>query len=282
MRDHCTPLSYLLDKYQHNLYLDTTQHHHHSFHSPFHHRKHHQTINNNNNNIELNDSKGDAGHSLHSTFDSTRTLNHHQQDETITTHEKPTLSTYKYKSNGMRSIPIQEQQQHDHASETNKKKEELLTDYMKRNQLRMVEAKSNGNCLFNSISLALFDGEHKNFQLRQLCVDWIEENLDSIVKDGIKIRDLIFLREDQSNISDYLHDMRQEKEWADYCCLNALANLLECELEVVYVNYQENEWIVKSEIQVEPINRPTGLLLTKIRLMYIEDLKHYNLLIKCK
>ncbi|KAG2385703.1 hypothetical protein C9374_003518 [Naegleria lovaniensis] len=171
-----------------------------------------------------------------------------------------------------------------------------LSQLMSRKHLRLIHATANGNCLFNCISLALAQSEEYHSQIRQKCVDWIETHLDTSVSQdgGIKVRDLIFLSPYQESIEDYLHEMRKDREWADYCCLNSLANLLNVQLDVYYVNMLEDgDWdhpssmVVKSKIKVLPTHVTRGefspsqrrkVPLKKIRVVYHEELKHYNLL----
>nr|CAG4712600.1 unnamed protein product [Naegleria fowleri] len=214
----------------------------------------------------------------------------HAVEEGATTHNKATTPS------SPQPVKKSHQQQEDSRSSHKNRKKELLSELLARKHLRLIHATANGNCLFNCISLALAQSEEYHTQIRQKCVDWIENNLDTPVSQdgGIKVRDLIFLKPFQETIEDYLGELRQDKEWADYCCLNALANLLNVQLDVYYVNMLEDgNWddpssmVVKSKIKVLPAQFVRGGVsqhrrhhgLKKIRVVYHEELKHYNLLV---
>ena len=157
-----------------------------------------------------------------------------------------------------------------------------LIQLLDRKGWRLIKATSDGNCLYNCMSRALFNNsEEYHMKVRQATVDWIESNLDTSVVNGVKIRDLIFLKSYHTRgIDDYLEEMRQDGEFGDYCCLNALSNLLQVAIDVYYVSHKSNQDTVYSKVKIRPIN---GLTTSKkIRLEYFEELKHYNLLVPLK
>ncbi|KAL9652265.1 hypothetical protein ABK040_011925 [Willaertia magna] len=179
-----------------------------------------------------------------------------------------------------------------HKEEGDTVKGENFLKFLNRKNLRRVRASPNGNCLFNAISLALFQTEEYHYKLRQLTVDWISKNLETIIipnetgdeGGGLQVKDLIFLKSYHESYEDYLREMSQDQEWADYACINALSNILNLEIDIYYVSIEGtipriDNMIVQSKVKVLPISMNKKVKPKKIRLEYNEGINHYNLLV---
>ena len=146
------------------------------------------------------------------------------------------------------------------------KKKEYLVDFLRKNNLRVKRANNDGNCLFNSLSLMLYGNERYSKYLREEAVLWIEENIEKEIN-GIKIKNMIFLKSSQKSYTDYLNDMLKDGEWGDYVCLIAICynrminvNLVIMDSNDIYVedidyiitnkNIAKNYWIQYNQCEL--------------------------------
>lgn len=119
-----------------------------------------------------------------------------------------------------------------------KKKKIYLVDFLKQNNLKVKRAKNDGNCLFNSLSLMIYGNERYSRYLREEAVFWIEENIEKEIN-GIKVKNMIFLKSNQKSYTDYLNDMLKDGEWGDYVCLLAICCNRMINVNLVIMGYND-------------------------------------------
>ena len=145
-----------------------------------------------------------------------------------------------------------------------------LEEFLEYSNKRLVQSNADGNCLFRSVSNCLLKTQSKHMVLRKLCVDWMTNNLDTIV-DGVPFRDTIFLKPNQRNVMEYLDQMSSDCEWGDFSCIVALSRVLNVKFKIVVIHNQ----CVTSVLDVEPEKD----VKETIWLAYDESCLHYNLIV---
>merc|ERR1712130_370192 len=148
-----------------------------------------------------------------------------------------------------------------------------LNEFLEYTNKRLVHSKADGNCLFRSISNCLFNSQERHLLCRDLCVQWMRQNLSTSV-DGVQFCDTIFLKNGQSTIDDYLNAMSKDGEWGDFSCIVALSRVLNVKFKIVVV--QAND-VVTSVLDVSPSEKST--IKETIWLAYDEASLHYNLIV---
>jgi len=139
-------------------------------------------------------------------------------------------------------------------------------DNLSKNELTLIKVMSDGNCLFNTLiqyihlndNIKEYFGNKYTFRinkgtsyekqaenLRQVTVNWLENNLDFILPTGLTIKDdikdSVIIDEEIEDIEDYLLDMRACK-YAGQTELYALSNILKKNLNVYVKEYDNDDY----------------------------------------
>lgn len=150
-----------------------------------------------------------------------------------------------------------------------------LNQFLKAYGLRVKLCSMDGNCLFNSLSVLLYGTEKYHQYLRQTAVEWIRLNQDYEIEGGVKVKDLIFFKENQNSIEDYLNDMSLTGEWADYCCLLAICYSNNLNINVAFMS--EDDSHVETIVEIRPMKQSSSGSIFWIQ--YNQCQMHYNALL---
>jgi hypothetical protein len=128
-----------------------------------------------------------------------------------------------------------------------------------------------GNCLFHSVSNALFDTEEKHMKIRSDTINWMKHNMDTKI-DGLEFKHCIFLEEGET-IEDYIQRMSQNGEWGDFSCIVAMSRNYDIWFKIVFVVNGKAESIIDVKPEHDNVKNT-------IWLAYSERAKHYDLLVR--
>ena len=176
-----------------------------------------------------------------------------------------------------------------------------MKNHLNKKDISIVKVDGDGNCLFKCIVQQLhinknirhlvnnfysfkmsrsnlFDDESD--KLRQLTVDWLENNLDHILPTGLTIKDdikdIISEYEDINSVDEYLLEMR-DLRYAGQLEIYALSNILKKNINV-FTNSNNDFYSIGMGNIYNKSNKDDIYLYHNLMDMYDENSHHYNLI----
>ena len=106
------------------------------------------------------------------------------------------------------------------------------------NKMKVIKSTPDGNCLFRSVSMGLYNTEDQHINLRSQAVHWMRNNLDTEIEKGLLLKHTLALdeitgemteNERRTQVENYLKRMGHIGIWGDYNCIVALSRCLKPE-----------------------------------------------------
>ena len=176
-----------------------------------------------------------------------------------------------------------------------------MKNHLTKKDISIIKVDGDGNCLFKCIVQQLHINKNirhlvNNFysfkmsrssllddesdKLRQLTIDWLENNLNHILPTGLTIKndikDIISEYEDINSVDEYLLEMR-DLRYAGQLEIYALSNILKKNINVFTNNYNDFYSIGMGNIYNKS-NKDDIYLYHNLMDMYDEKSHHYNLI----
>ena len=176
-----------------------------------------------------------------------------------------------------------------------------MKNHLNKKDISIIKVDGDGNCLFKCIvqqlhinknirhlvnNLFSFKMSRSNLlddesdKLRQLTVDWLENNLNHILPTGLTIKDdiedIISEYEDINSVEEYLLEMRDLK-YAGQLEIYALSNILKKNINV-FTNSNNDFYSIGMGNIYNKSNKDDIYLYHNLMDMYDENDHHYNLI----
>ena len=176
-----------------------------------------------------------------------------------------------------------------------------MKNHLNKKDISIIKVDGDGNCLFKCIVQQLHINKNirhlvNNFysfkmsrsnllddeseKLRQLTVDWLENNLDHILPTGLSIKDdikdIISEYDDINTIDEYLLEMR-DLRYAGQLEIYALSNILKKNINV-FTNNNNDFYSIGMGNIYNKSNKDDIYLYHNLMDMYDENSHHYNLI----
>jgi hypothetical protein len=176
-----------------------------------------------------------------------------------------------------------------------------MKNHLNKKEISVIKVDGDGNCLFKCIVQQLHINKNirhlvNNFfsfkmsrsnllddesdKLRQLTVDWLENNLDHILPTGLTIKDdiedIISEYEDINSVEEYLLEMR-DLRYAGQLEIYALSNILKKNINV-FTNSNNDFYSIGMGNIYNKATKDDIYLYHNLMDMYDENGHHYNLI----
>jgi len=176
-----------------------------------------------------------------------------------------------------------------------------MKNHLNKKEISVIKVDGDGNCLFKCIVQQLHINKNirhlvNNFfsfkmsrsnllddesdKLRQLTVDWLENNLNHILPTGLTIKDdikdIISEYEDINSVDEYLLEMR-DLRYAGQLEIYALSNILKKNINV-FTNSNNDFYSIGMGNIYNKSNKDDIYLYHNLMDMYDENGHHYNLI----
>ena len=176
-----------------------------------------------------------------------------------------------------------------------------MKNHLNKKEISVIKVDGDGNCLFKCIVQQLHINKNirhlvNNFfsfkmsrsnllddesdKLRQLTVDWLENNLDHILPTGLTIKDdiedIISEYEDINSVEEYLLEMRNLR-YAGQLEIYALSNILKKNINV-FTNSNNDFYSIGMGNIYNKATKDDIYLYHNLMDMYDENGHHYNLI----